>query len=238
MKKKIKSAARKLIDASKIASPFKAQKGQDRWVVSMLSFKRNGFFLDVGAADGVTHSNTYGLEKYFGWRGICLEANPIFYRTLKDKRRCICDNSVVSDKPEKVKFRVDNGQLGGIVAEDTDNNTRIRSGQLTDAEIIEMEAITLTRLLEIYEAPEIIDYLSMDIEGGEERAIRSLDFNKYKFKCITIERPTPKVNEILFNNGYLFVKNHKFDTFYVHSSLAAEKKIKRARFEQIPAKDW
>ena len=57
---------------------FKGQKGQDRWVIlEALPWLRRGFFLDLAAADGLTHSNTHVLEKWFGWRGICIE--PQFF---------------------------------------------------------------------------------------------------------------------------------------------------------------
>lgn len=227
--KKIKSAL----------SPFKGQKGQDKWVIfTALPFKRRGFFLDLAAADGVTHSNTYVLEKLFGWKGICIEPNPFFESKLRSCRKCTVDNSVISDKREKIKFRIDNGQLGGIVADDTDNSEKVRGDQLCDANIVTYDAVTLGDLLDRHNAPSIIDYFSLDVEGSEERVIRSIDFQRYRFNCITIERPTPKVNEILFNNGYVFVKNNMFDSFYVHQSLANIKSLNLMKFEQVPEKNW
>jgi len=218
---------------------FKGQKGQDVWVVfTALPFKRNGYFLDLAAADGITHNNTYILEKLFGWTGICVEPNPIFFEKLKKTRNCIIDNTVISNKKEKVSFRIDNGQLGGIVAEDTDNSMRIRAEQISNAEIIILDAFTLTELLDRYNAPEVIDYFSLDVEGSEERIIRNFDFKKYQFKCLTIERPTKILNEILFENGYIFVKNNRFDSFYIHESLAVKRSIKCEPFEQVPKKDW
>lgn len=235
----IKSVLWRFKELGKKINPFKGQKGQDKWVIfTVLPFKRKGFFLDLAAADGMTHSNTYVLEKIFGWNGICIEPNPLFLAKLKQVRNCIVDGSVISDKREKVSFRIDNGQLGGIVAEDTDNSSRVRGDELLDAEVITLDALPINDLLEQHGAPTTIDYFSLDVEGSEERIISSLDFNKYKFNCITIERPTPKVNEILFQNGYLFVKNHKFDSFYIHSSVAEKRNIPRQPFEQVPEKDW
>jgi len=107
--------------------PFKSQKGQDKWVIfKIFRFKQRGYFVDLAAADGETHSNTYVLEKIFNWNGICIEPNPIFFQKLKKNRKCISDSTVVSDTIEDVEFRIDNGQLGGIIADDTDNNIRVR----------------------------------------------------------------------------------------------------------------
>ncbi len=223
----------------KRVDPFTGGKGQDKWVIfTALPFKRKGFFLDLGAADGITNSNTYILEKLFRWNGICIEPNPIFSQRLKKTRNCIIDCSVISDRHEKVRFRIDNKQLGGIVAEDTDNSMKVRGEQLLNAEIIILDAVTLTELLDRYNTPKIIDYFSLDVEGSEERVIRGFDFDRYRFECLTIERPTPKVNEILFENGYVFVKNYWNDSFYVHSSLTVKRKIRCQPFEQLPAKGW
>ena len=76
------------------------------------------------------------------------------------------------------------------------------------------------------------------MEGCEERIISTLDFDRYQFRCLTIERPTPRVNEVLFDNGYVFVKNFSFDTFYVHFSVLDSRPIRCEPFEQVPPKDW
>ena len=220
-------------------NPFKGQKGQDKWVIfNALPFKRNGYFLDLAAADGVLHNNTYALEKIFNWTGLCIEPNPEFYENLQSVRSCIAVQAVVSNKPEQVKFRIDNGQLGGIVAEDTDNSSRVRGEQIRNARTITLDAVLLGDLLEQYNAPQTIDYFSLDVEGSEERVISSLDFEKYRFRCLTIERPTPEVNRILFENEYVFVKNYRYDSFYIHSSLAEQRTFRCQPFEQVPAKDW
>ena len=87
-------------------------------------------------------------------------------------------------------------------------------------------------------APKNINYFSLDVEGAEERIISDFDFTKYQFDCLTIERPTPKCNEILFANDYVFVKNSWMDSFYVHRTIAASSQLVCAKFEQVPPKDW
>jgi FkbM family methyltransferase len=218
---------------------FKGQKHQDKWVLlTVLPFLENGYFLDLAAADGVTHSNTHILEKHFGWDGLCIEPNPVFYKTLIENRNCQTDHSVVSDKEEILQFRIDNGQLGGVVANDTDNSEAIRGGQLHAATILQLQAKPINAILRQNNAPKIIDYFSLDVEGCEERIISTLDFDTYQFKCLTIERPTEKVNEVLFDNGYVFVRNFSFDSYYVHPQVLKETKIVCEPFEQVPKKEW
>jgi len=219
-------------------TPFKAQKYQDLWVIVYVHrFMRKGYFVDLAAADGTTHSNTFALEKIFGWRGICIEPNPIFYEEMKNTRNVHCEKAVISNNYGKVKFRIDNGQLGGIIDHDTDNNPSYRSMDSSDVETISLNTIPLMDILEKYNSPKIIDYLSLDVEGSEERVITGIDFNQYIFNCITIERPTPLVNGILVENGYRFVKNFKYDTFYIHSSKIRDNMTFKT-FEQVVSKKW
>ncbi len=219
--------------------PYKSQKFQDRWVIEeALPGKRNGYFVELAAADGVTHSNTYALENLFDWTGLCIEPNPEFYAQLVKNRDCSFESAAISDRREQVKFRIDNGQLGGVVADDTDNSPGARGNELEQAKIIEVPAFRLEAILKKHNAPPVIDYLSLDVEGCEERIIRDFRFNLYQFNCITVERPTPVVNQTLFDNGYLFVKNFRNDSFYVHPSVAAKTEMKLQEFEQIPPKDW
>ncbi len=214
---------------------YYSQKQQDQWVINeVLPQKKYGFFLDLAAADGITNNNTLILEKHFNWRGICIEPNPKFLKELHVNRQCFIDGSVISNKEENVRFRIDNGQLGGIVAEDTDNSERLRAEQLKHADIILLKATTLLNVLEKYNAPKEIDYFSLDVEGSEERIISTFDFTRYQFNCMTIERPTPNINQILFSNGYIFVKNLMYDSFYIHSSLSG--RISCEPFEQVPIK--
>jgi hypothetical protein len=76
------------------------------------------------------------------------------------------------------------------------------------------------------------------VEGAENEALADgFPFAKYTFGLITIERPPPPLNQRLFSNGYLFVKNHAFDTFYVHSSHPRASDLHaNATFVQLPPK--
>ena len=217
----------------KILRPwFKSQLGQDLWVIfRILPLKRKGFFLDLAASDGINCSNTYVLEKLFGWDGICIEPNPLFHTHLKSTRNCIIDDSIVNDKSEKVDFRIDNHIFGGIVAEDTENHYREFDEH---TEIITATTCTLTEVLDRHNAPKIIDYFSLDVEGSELRVLKGLDFNKYRFKCLTVESPRPEVHQILLENDYVFVKNNWWDAYYVHKTLLTKLKIKCEPFKLIP----
>lgn len=216
---------------------YHSQKNQDRWVIEeVLNYKQKGFFLDLAATNGIHLNNTLTLEKHYSWQGICVEPNPNFYQKLIHNRNCITDSAAVSNKHELVQFRIDNGVLGGIIGDDTDNSEKIRGKELHSSKsvILELNTVLLQDILNKHNAPREIDYWSLDIEGSEERVISSFDFSQYTFGCITIERPTPLCNEILQKEGYVFVKNFQFDSFYVHSKYSHN--VQLESFRQIPKK--
>jgi hypothetical protein len=86
-----------------------------------------------------------------------------------------------------------------------------------------LKTTTLCRVLDEYGAPVEIDYLSMDIEGSEERALGQFPFDHYKIKCMTIERPTAALKQRLADNGFVMIKEIPgLDCFYpfkLHQSI-------------------
>ena len=85
-------------------SRFYSQAGQDEWISSLFEFKREGYFLDIGAHNGIDINNTYFLEKELGWTGICIEADPVIFSSLASNRKCTCVNIAVSDQEGEISF--------------------------------------------------------------------------------------------------------------------------------------
>ena len=221
-----------------------SDRGQDRWIIrEIFPGKRQGFFLELGAADGFSESNTYVLEKRFGWDGICIEPHPDLFDSLVNRyrRTCTCVNLAVDAVPGSVEF-VMAGQTSGIISPESDNSPDKRPEEIEaarkDGRVRKVEALPLAEILDRYEAPSVIDYFSFDVEGLETRILRGFPFDRYRFLALTIERPTPELNELLFSKGYLFVRNSLYDSFYVHESLPRLKEIRRRPFEQLPLKDF
>lgn len=221
-----------------------SDRGQDRWVINeVFPGKSNGFFLELGAADGFSESNTYVLEKRYGWNGICIEPHPDLFDALvnKYKRSCTCVPKAVDATRGSVEF-VLSGQTSGLINDEADNSPTKRADLIdaarAEGRVTVVEALPLAELLDEYGAPSVIDYFSFDVEGLETRILREFPFDRYTFLAITIERPTPELNELLFSNGYHFVRNSLYDTFYVHESLPGFSEIEREPFEQLPLKDF
>lgn len=83
-----------------------------------------------------------------------------------------------------------------------------------------MKAVPLIEVLETHWAPRTIDYLSVDIEGAEDRALLGFPFEQFTFNCLTVERPSTPLRERLRAAGYLLIKEiPELDCFYIHRSF-------------------
>jgi FkbM family methyltransferase len=220
-----------------------SQKKQDKWIIEeIFNFKLNGYFIDLAAYDGITLNNTYLLEKKLNWNGICIEPFDKAFTKLKKNRNCILVNDVIDyNNDNEIKFRTDIEMGNGIIDNDTDNNYNTRkSGKygLDKSKFIVKKTKTLEFILDTNNAPKVIDYLSLDVEGSETRILSNFPFNKYKFLALTIERPTIELENILFQNDYVFVKHYEMDTFYVHKTIPNFDNIKKETYQSTPKKDW
>jgi hypothetical protein len=192
---------------------------QDEVVSGLLKGKRDGYFVDLAANDAVRISNTYALETYFGWKGLCLEPNERYWSGLA-YRKCDVVGAVVGDTTmdQKVafKFPKEKAPKGGIVGEAFDNH----DDGTTKEEIRQRYTITLKDIFERFNTPRVIDYLSLDVEGAELFIMRNFPFSDYQIKILTVERPNPELSEVLMTNGYILLKtlHANTETLWVHRS--------------------
>lgn len=200
---------------------------QDRWVIEdVFDYKRNGFFVDAGAGpDGIQCSNTYALEAQLGWTGICIEPHPARFAEMQKNRKSSLKNVCLTDRPMTVEFTL-NHELPGTSAilEELSEPSRAsdyREGEPYDT--IRVQGRPLWEILKEEDAPSIIDYLSMDIEGAEHLALKDFPFDQYTFLCMTIERNSRHylaLRRLLMNHGYRLAANYCIDDFYYHPSVA------------------
>lgn len=251
MQRKMRRASRsRRGDATSIIDseqdPLLSQKGQVRFVLevafnySSTGLKREGFFVDLAAGHPILNSNTYFLEKQLGWRGLLVEPNPNFAAEIRRLRVSPCLEAVVSDREELVDFRFDNGELGGIVGDEFDNSWSQRGQELRQADIKTVKTIRLDSILANNECPSVMDYLSLDVEGAEMRVLTDFDFGRWRWRCMTIERPSLELNLILDEVGYIQVMHSQFDTFYIHKEFmaSANTSILNPTFISMPRKIW
>jgi FkbM family methyltransferase len=198
-----------------------SQLGQDFIAAASAGFKRAGFFVEFGATDGMMLSNTLTLEKSFGWNGILAEPSPQWKRGLSENRACHIDHRAVwSESGVELDFfdatSPELSTIGDFAAHD--NHTR----KLSSAE--KVMTVSLVDLLDQYQAPPFIDYLSVDTEGSEFEVLKGFPFSKYNFGLITVEHNfTPmrqQLHDLLSSNGYkrILTTYSVFDDWYVPAS--------------------
>lgn len=196
-----------------------SQLGQDLWVLSMTSYKRNGFFIEFGATDGILLSNTYLLEKEFGWSGLLAEPNPKYYKELIKNRDCICSNACISTQSgEEVQFVLAE-EFGGIdeFASEGKHKDKVEAFK-EQQKILNLSTISLKDFLVEHNAPKQIDYLSVDTEGSEYSILKSFPFDEWDIKLITIEHNYEPQRELILNLmtkfGYKRLESQWDDWYY------------------------
>lgn len=202
---------------------YKSQAGQDQYVNEIFfKNKRNGVFIDIGAHDGVSYSNTWFYEKILGWTGICIECNPQIYNLLAKNRSCTCICGCISDIEGSVKFRqVDGHNLLSGIESKLDAMDKIRLENLNaNFNIIDVPSYRLNNILEknkIYYA----DFLSLDVEGGELDILKTIDFDRFYISIITVENNYQKPDIALFleSKGFRFITRLHVDDIYLNITL-------------------
>jgi FkbM family methyltransferase len=203
----------------------------DRWVVDLFAGKRGGFFVEAGALDGIGGSCTYALERYLGWTGILVEPGLSFPALRRNRRRSICEAVCLSNRPGLVTF-VDAQESGysGIkdvlLAESARHLARWgkpreqwRQGAYGERTVA---AVTLHDLLIRHQAPPIIEYVALDLEGAEFQVLRDFPFDRYRILTLSIEGDA--CHELLLARGYRATHNPynqeaPWEHYYVHPDL-------------------
>jgi FkbM family methyltransferase len=189
---------------------------QDLFVYFFSNKKKNGFFLEIGAADGINISNTYLLEKKFNWNGILCEPNPLHKINILKTRRSILNTNIIDGrKSQKKNFYIhDNGFNSSL--------NKIKKFHKK----ISIKAISLNSLLKKYQCPKVIDYISIDTEGNELNILKNYNFKEYIVKIFSIEHNfnifnRNKIFNIMKKNNYKrILKNISFmDDWYIHKDF-------------------
>jgi FkbM family methyltransferase len=171
----------------------------------------------------VSLSNTYLLEKEFGWRGIVAEPAARWQQDLKGNRNCHIESKCVwRDSNSVLTFNeADEGEYSTI---DAFRSSDIHYQMRTRGTNYSVTTLSLEDMLNKYNAPRSIDYLSIDTEGTEFEILSAFDFSKYEFRVITCEhnfsQQRDKIFSLLTENGYsrLFEKLSRFDDWYVRGT--------------------
>lgn len=197
-------------------SSYYTQLNQDIYALLINRFS-SGFFLEIGANDGFTFSNSLYLEKYFGWNGLLVEANPKYRESLQQRS----SNSVIAaiTQNEGVYLFSDSGLYGGLL----DHLDATHKAKTMNSKNIVVPGITLKTVLSDNNAPPVINFISIDVEGAEMNIVEQLcQLTDYRFTCGCIEYNNrvddySRMRRLLEHAGYhtVWVGQTSHDLFFV-----------------------
>lgn len=179
---------------------------QDYWVLSLLNWKREGFFIECGCADGAFLSNTFLMENEYNWSGILCEPDDKQHEKAYRLRKNPVFHGCVFTHSNGVNF-TENELLGAI-----SNHGAPKA------------SITWKELLTKYNAPNYVDYLSLDTEGYELELLQAFPWDEYKVGVITVEHSgglhlTWAKRQLLARHGYEFVYDNGCDDCFALPEL-------------------
>jgi FkbM family methyltransferase len=202
----------------------KSQFRQDLFVLTELNFKDNGFFVELGASNGVNFSNTYLLETEFNWNGILAEPARVWHEDLSQNRRAKIDlDCVWKESGEKLNFTETDFALLSTISDFKSHD--MHSKARDQGKIYTVNTVSLMDLLKRHNAPHQIDYLSIDTEGSEYEIIKDFDFDAYAISIITCEHNftsnRKKIFDLLISKGYIRKFDHisNVDDWYIRQNI-------------------
>lgn len=205
----------------------------DQKLCEFLNYK-NGFFIELGANDGIRQSNTFYFEKNLNWKGILIE--PIatkFHKCVKNRsqknffynKACVGFNfkdtqikmiysdlmTTINDK--RIINKVDSKQHALEGKEYLKKKEKIEEFQV--------ETTTLNQIFEDVDAPRLMDFLSLDVEGSELEVLNGINFLDYNFKYIVVEsRDDDQLKGFLIKKNYSLIKKiSKRDLLFKYKSF-------------------
>jgi FkbM family methyltransferase len=198
---------------------FYGQHREDEYLSKLFEGKTNGVCVDVGAYDGILGNNTYYFEK-LGWNCISIEPIPEQFNKCKLFRKNSIECCVGLEDNKDVTFTVfslfgtNQSAISGLVPDQ--RLIESHSSMITNRKEIVVKQRTLTSILDEFNFPSEIDFISIDTENTELDVLKSLDFNKYKVKVFCIENNfnEPYLEEYLKQYGYVKINRIAVNDFY------------------------
>ena len=163
--------------------------------------KTSGYFVEIGAYDGYSWSNTWGLAEA-GWKGIYVE--PVHEHAEKCRERHKCNRVItiecaISDTEGQVKLWLDPKTNVSATIDEETVAVSPWEFRYNPGKYILVPSMTLDKLLSVYIVPSGFDLLVIDVEGAELHVLDGFDWHKWLPKMIIIEDHLGQVNSKAFH---------------------------------------
>lgn len=199
---------------------YQAQHGEDAWLERYFNGKKDGFFVEVGAYDGVVLSNTYFFES-IGWTGVLIEpdaAKAAKCRANRPGSRVFECAAVASPAVNEITFySVAGGEVYSTMNMTPAHQKRLKEYDLGYSET-RVAAMTLDAVLTAAGAQQI-DFVTIDVEEGEIDVLRGFDIERWKPAVVIIETAhrfrSADVRRYFTRHGYVFRDSLGVNDIYV-----------------------
>jgi FkbM family methyltransferase len=171
-----------------------------------------GFFVEAGANDGFTQSNTYYLERWRGWTGILIEPIPeLAEKCRRERRRSVVVQTALvagdfAGTEIEMRFAglmsMSDGAFGDAALRQRHLEVGLRQSGVTGTYTLRVPAQTLSAVIAAHGAGREIDLLSLDVEGAEMTALAGLDLTRHAPRFICVEAREPAAVAALLGARY------------------------------------
>lgn len=207
-----------------------SQFGQDAYMYinHFNRLNRRGVYLDVASNHPIRLSNSYFYDRCLGWKGICVEGNPMYYEATFRERSCqLVPTCAGKTDGQEVEFAL-RGELGGVMGD-----SYKFGGNSSSRTLMKERCVSVQTLLN-RNAIRRVDFLSLDVEGHEYEVLQGIDWNSVQIDVISVEvtKSFDEVKSFLERVGYrrLLVGKHGdnspvgktflgMDAIYVHPNV-------------------
>jgi FkbM family methyltransferase len=209
---------------------FYSQDGQDMYLENNI-FKnhKNGFYVDVGAHDGISINNTLYFEKNNNWSGINIEPiKKVFDNLVINRPNDINLNCAVCNNDGETEFLCNTGyteMISGLKDTfDSRHLQRLYNENSTMGSTTEIIKVHTKKLETIFDENNVsrVNYLSIDVEGAEFEVIKSINFDKVFIDVIDFENNYNDVSipivEYLENKNFVVIHKTNLDIFMINKN--------------------
>jgi FkbM family methyltransferase len=189
-----------------------SQEGEDLILRRYFEFKKNGFFVDVGAHHPIRFSNTY-LFYEKGWRGINIDAMPGSMNEFnKIRTKDINIEQAIGSEEKEATFHVFNEPALNTFDSNEAQNV-INSGNYKLIEKKSLSIKPIGHVLDQYQLKSQIDFMSIDVEGLDLDVLKGNNWEKYRPEVILIELLNFELEEAEKDETVIFLKSVGYKLF-------------------------
>ena len=202
---------------------FYSQQGEDFFIYNFLINQpvKNGTFIELGAYNGLVYSNTKFFEDNLGFRGMLIEPIPKIYEDLqKNRPNCLTYNfAITSNQNKKFVDFIGTDPSSGIPDKMSKKSMEVWHSKDKKYKV---KVTTLDKLITKSKI-KYIDFLSIDVEGGELEVLKSINWKiPIYLICIELdENDSMRCQECrnyLKLNGFELVNRLCINEFWVNTS--------------------